>query len=84
MGHFDINKICEDAFFELFKLEVDSGAKPGVTTDQSKRMKELKREVRKPQGLTRCCARLPLFSRFPRDFRGQFTYFNVCLWPKED
>ena len=48
MGHFDINKICEDVFCELFKLEVDLGAKPGVTTDQSKRMKELKREFRKP------------------------------------
>ena len=28
------------------RLEVDSGTKPGVTTDQSKRMKELERENR--------------------------------------
>jgi len=28
------------------KMEVDTGSKPGVTTDQSKRMKELEREVR--------------------------------------
>ena len=28
------------------KMEADSGAKPGVTTDQAKRMKELEREVR--------------------------------------
>ena len=28
------------------KSEVDSGTKPGVTTDQAQRMKELEREVR--------------------------------------
>jgi transposase-like protein len=28
------------------KLEVDSGTKPGVTTDQAKRTKELERKVR--------------------------------------
>ena len=28
------------------RMEVDSGAKPGVTSDQSKRMKELERETR--------------------------------------
>lgn len=28
------------------KIEVDSGTKPGVTTDQAKRTKELEREVR--------------------------------------
>ena len=28
------------------KIEVDSGAKPGVTTDQAQRTKELEREVR--------------------------------------
>ena len=30
----------------IHKMEVDSGAKPGVTSDQSKRMKELERENR--------------------------------------
>jgi len=28
------------------KMEVDTGMKPGITTDQSKRTKELEREVR--------------------------------------
>ena len=28
------------------KMEVDSGTKPGVTTDQAQRMKELEREVK--------------------------------------
>ena len=30
----------------IHKLEVDSGTKPGVTSDQAKRMKELERENR--------------------------------------
>ena len=30
----------------ISKIEVDSGARPGVTTDQAQRIKELEREVR--------------------------------------
>src|SRR5690625_2200313 len=59
------------------KMEVDSGIKPGVTSDQAARMKELEREKGGSNVQTRFCARPQLFlprrsSTANRSFSGLY------------